>query len=500
LELGLLTHIDVGGTPPVAGEVLDATIFYNNTSTEPFRFPALAGGTTDDDGNRGFPIRNPWAQSETAVSGHLTEELQLINASTGTVRAVTTPPYVSTGSLDATGTIITNSGAWPAPVPKIWDLVEIRNGANGPSTFRRITATDSTTVTVGTAFAVPSVSGFTFSVTVSNSVVAPSTATTGSTSTLVIDSGEDFIAAGVLPGYTVVMTSGPNAGSRRQVLSVDSATQLQVTPAFPSTVLSQTYRIDNPLETFGGAADSIMDAGLKAALDGEVDVLDTGPSPIIGSIDAFFNTVFLDVATGSNGVSSTSTFTSSGQTFLDDGVSTTDFLFIRSGANAGVYGIASVGSQTSLTIVGNFPTNTTGITYRIVSSIGLSKGPLNDVLLTALHAETFLATTQAFQSIVETQVSVAGDAGAYATRLLITDLNSRESAVNARVAQVPTDLVGVESELSAGDRLYDKRYVWIDARINLQEGILVSKERAAQNRIDAQAEVLKQLTRLLSVR
>ncbi len=501
LELGLLTYIDVGGTPPAAGEVLDATVSYNNTTTSPYRFPALDGGTTDDDGNRGFPILNPWTQSETAASGYLTDELRLINASTGVIRAVTTPPYVSTGSLDGTGTIVTNlAGAWPSPIPEIWDLIEIRTGPNGPSTFRRITAVGGSTVTVDTAFPVPSDTGFTFSVTVSTTLVPSSTTTTGSTSSIVIDTGADFVTAGVCPGHTVVLLSGPSTGSRRQVLTVTSATQLTVSPAFPSTTLSQTYRIDNPLQTFGGTASSLMEAGLKADLAGEVAALSTGTMPVIGAIDNFFNTAFLDVATGSNGVTSTSTFTSAGSTFQTNGVSTSHLLFIRSGSQAGVYAIASVPSQTSITIVGTFPSNVSGVTYRIVSTIGLSKDPLNDVLDAALNAETFLTSTQAFQSIVATQVSVAGDANAYAIRLRTSDLNSRETSVNSRISQVSTDLVGVEAELSAGDRLYDKRYVWIDARINLENGILVAKERAEQSRIDAQAEVLKQLTRLLSVR
>jgi hypothetical protein len=68
------------------------------------------------------------------------------------------------------------------------------------------------------------------------------------------------------------------------------------------------------------------------------------------------------------------------------------------------------------------------------------------------------------------------------------------------LTQIDTNVTNVEGELSSGDRLYDKRYVWIDARINLEKGVLVEKERAVANRIKAQADVLKQLTKLLSVR
>lgn len=57
----------------------------------------------------------------------------------------------------------------------------------------------------------------------------------------------------------------------------------------------------------------------------------------------------------------------------------------------------------------------------------------------------------------------------------------------------------IQNVLASTDRLYDKRFTWIDARINLQTGILVGETRAIQARIQAQADVLKQLTKLLAV-
>jgi hypothetical protein len=507
LERGLLLYIEPSGsllawagltqtpTPPSAGESLDVVLQANNTLTEPFRFPALDGGTTDDDGNRGFPILNPWAQSEAAASGFLTDELRIINSSTGTLRAATTAPYVSTGSLDGTGTVITNlAGVWPSPAPKLYDLVEIRTGPNGPSTFRSIIGFTANTITVATAFSFPSVSGFTFSVTVGTPLIN-SVATSGSTSSVINDTFVDYLAAGVLPGHTVIMDSGASTGSRRQVLSVNSATQIVVTPAFPTTALGENYHIDNALETFGGATNDLVTTELIPDLAGETGLL----SSIVATIDDFFNTAFTDVATGSDGVTLSSSFTSTSATFITDGVNTSHMVFVRSGVEAGFYGVASVNSQTQLDIAGNFPSNTSGISYRIISSIGLTKDPLNGVLSSALSAETFSTDTQAFLALLTTTVAVDGDASAYAIRLLTSDLDTREAGVSTRITQIPNDVTAIESELSAGDRLYDKRYVWIDARINLEDGILPKKDRAVQNRIKAQKNVLKQLTKLLSV-
>jgi len=501
---GLLTYIEPAGSilawagltqtpsPPVAGEVLDVNVQFNNPNTAPDRFPALDGSTTDDDGNRQFPILTPSVTSEDSPAGYLTVEQGIIATGTGTLRLATSAPFIGTGNLDGTATVITNTGgAWSSPIPKIHDLVAIRSGLNASASFRRITAVGGSTITVNSAYSSVD-SGFSFAVT-TNTSLQTGTAGVGSTTSAIVDVSANYTAAGVLPGHTVIMTSGADLGLRRQVTAVVSATSIQFT-SFPSTTLGATYRIDNPLQTFGSASSSVW-FQLVSALAGEVSVL-SGHS---AAIDAFFNSAFIDEATGTNGQATTSTFTSVGQTFLTNGINTSHLVFIRNGADAGFYKIQSVNSETSLTIEGTFPSNLTGITYRIVSSIGLTADPLNGVLDAALSSDTFGTTTATFFLLVDTLVPVVGDAGAFAVRLVTNDLDARVTAVAGRVTQIGTDVTGVESELSAGDRLYDKRYVWIDTRINLEKGILVMKDRAVANRIKAQQDVLNQLTKLLSV-
>lgn len=507
LEKGLLTYLDpsdpawalLSPSAPAAGEALDMIVTMNNSLTAPDRFPALDGSTTDDDGDRGFPVLTPSLASEAANVGYIQEDLRLINASTGVIPTVTTPSFVGTGNLNVTGTVITNTGgAWPSPVPQLYDLIDIRTGPNSPSTYRIVISVGASTLTVNSAFPVPGDTGFTFTVTSCTDLVS-GTATIAP-STNLHDASASFDTAGVIPGHTVVITTGIMAGLRRQVVAVVSPTDLTI-EALPNTG-AFGYRVVNSLATFGKVLGSIPVDYWVPTLNGLYGVLSSNSSPLaeIPSIDAFFNTVFTNVATGSNGVSNTSTFSAAGQTFLTSHVTTAQILFVRSGLVAGVYKIQSVDTETSITIEGTFPANTTGITFRIVSAIGLTAEGLDGVLTALLEAEAFASPLPNLISKVTTAIAVSGDAGAYATRLLGSDLTTHESQLNARLPQVSSAITNLTGELSSGDRLYDKRYTWIDSRINLMNGILPMRELAVANRIKAQQDVLNQLTKLLSVR
>jgi len=487
-------------SPPnsAGGEVLDVTATIVNTLTAPDRFPALDGSTQDDDHNRQFPILTPSVTSEAGDTGLLTLEDSIIQASTGTIRINTTPPFVGTGSLDVSKTVITNTGgAWPSPIPKAFDLVEIRTGLNAPSSFHQITAVGGSTITVTPPFASVD-TGFTFTVTVSADLIV-STCTVTSLNTLT-DNTVDFIAANIVPGQTVAFTSGPLVGLRRQVVAV---TQHVLTIATTPTNGSGNYRLTNSLETFGGV-NSIRDAQLVPALQGQLLALSTGTNPVgeVPALEAFFSTALTTITGDIDGVTSTSTFTSVGATFVTLGITTANLLFIRSGTAAGVYKISQILSETSLLIEGTFPVNTTGITYQVVSTVGLTAEPLQEILTILLETETDLASLTPFLAIVATPISVVPDTNAFAVRTLTSDLDARATIVADRFAAITNStgyVASLEAELSSGDRLYDKRYVWIDARINLTNGILVKRDLAKASRIKAQADVLNQLTKLLSV-
>lgn len=503
---GLLTYLDttdpvwslLNPSSPNTGEVLDTSVTLNNALTAPDRFPALDGHTTDDDGNRGFPILTPSIASEVSAVGYLPEELRVINATTGTLPAIIVPPLVRTGSLDGTGTIITNiTGLWPSPVPRLYDLVDIRTGPNAPSDYRIIISVGASTITVNAPFAFPNDPSFTFTVAVSTSPA--SGVATIAPNTHLQDPTANFLAMGVQAGHTVIITTGVLTGLRRQVVAILSPTELTI-EALPNTG-SFGYRISNSLATYGRVPESITERDWVPALIGLANILSLASTPLaeVPSFEAFFNTVFSDVAVGSNGLSAASTFSSVGQTFLSS-VSTSDFLFIPSGALAGVYRLQSVDTDESLTIVGSFPISATDIEFRVVSTLGLSAESLSELLNVLHETEVFLASSLAALSLLTSAVPVSGDAGAHATRLLGTSLIAREGAIISRISQASSAIDVLTNELAYGDKLYDKRYVWIDSRINLTGGILTKRERAVLNRHKAQQEVLAQLTKLLSVK
>lgn len=522
LKDGQLTHIEPfppldGSVPlippelqvqnPAAGEVLDLTAQLQATDTAPDRFPALDGLTTDDDGDRGLPLVNPSLDSEApnlsgTYLGYLGSEKTIIQSVSGTLRLATTASYVDTGSLNPAGTIITASLVFPASV-KVYDLVRILTGVNALSSYHRITAVAGNTITVTPAFTTDA--GFTFTVTASSSLVT-STAGGTSTTTTLNDALGNFIVNGVKPGHTVVLTTGPSAGERRQVLTVTSGTSLTVTPAFSTTLASQSYRIDNALGTFGGTGS--IQAQLVSELTGELGVLDTNipPKPYSErqAIENFYDTVFNDVLTSVNGQTVIATPTLTDLTVDFTGVTAEDFVYIRSGSDAGIYKVQTVTSTTTLDVETPFPATAAGVSYRIVKATGATKETLQALFPILQATDLFIFVTAIFDLLVSTPVTVAPDASAFARGWLSSDLDTREGLVAARITDLdvgvsPTGSVGtIQSILSSGDRFYDQRYTWIDARINRESGILAKRDRAIANRIKAQQDILKSLTKLLT--
>jgi hypothetical protein len=109
----------------------------------------------------------------------------------------------------------------------------------------------------------------------------------------------------------------------------------------------------------------------------------------------------------------------------------------------------------------------------------------------------------AWRLLVATAVPVVGDAGAFAQRLRLVNCTARQIDIADRLSLVGPgagDLGTLESVLKSGDTYYEKRATWIDARINLEKGILPKKDRAVENRAKAQTETLKQLMKLVTLR
>jgi hypothetical protein len=509
LERGQLTFIDAyppfdGSVPlipdelcvqePSVNEMLQAKVSFISKRTEPFKFPALFGQSLNDDGDQAVPYINPSQYQESALTG---EEATFI-APSGTLLSNTTGEFTGLGSLDVTRTVITlTSGSFPAPTPQVWDLVYIIDGLNGGLTFRRISAVTPNSVTVDVAF--PSVdSNFQFMVTVASNVA------TGVASSVSTTSVQQLFATfpNVKKGHTIIFTSGVNAGVRRQVTAVSGDT-ITFSPSVSGNLVGVTFRVSNPLATYSETAD------LVSVLDDELEVLLTNPTSSVMALNAFFNAVFTDVVLATSGTVSGTTLSSLTSDFIVSGVVTGHFVYIESGANSGVYPISQVTDANTLEVDPMTPFPGSGaVTFRVCSVYGVTQKTLLDLSKVRSDILSFTDSTSAFRTLVATAVAVStpaspsGDFDYFARGYLAGDLLTRHGVVVARQTAL-TDPTGpiatIEKVLTAGDRLYDKRFTWIDARINLEKGLLTKQTQAIDSRLKAQAETVKQLIKLLAV-
>jgi hypothetical protein len=499
---GTLPGLEV--VEPNKGDFLQMDVTFSQTSTEPDKIPALFGGAMDDDGDTSIPIpRQP---------GELEELKKALTAITE-IPGETTAPFVGTGNLDVTKRIITNApGGVPtnfsSPVPRIGDLVRITSGANGITDWYIISTVTANSITVASTTGFTSVdTQFSFSVTTGTALVTSITDVSSSGSTLV-DLTQNFTS--LKPGYTVVF---PSQLARRQIVSIVNGVSLVLDhPVIP--IAGQSYRIDETLNTYGRIG------SLAGSVNTLMDVLVTNDSPLVTSellaLEKFFDLVLTDIQTPASQagtvIGSTLTSGSSFSSILDTDVDNLPdfpaFIFIRNGTNKGFYAITAV-NGTQVTVETPFPTSDP-VTYRLVKSFGASKQTLIGLFNLLTHVDTMTVAVTDIQSGTG-PVSVRGASGvdsniyangvtlALLTSWEITLTNRKTELVGANPAEDGGDRKDLENILESSEKLYDKRFVWIDARINQEKGILFKQSRAVERRIKAQADTLKQLIKLLAV-
>jgi hypothetical protein len=493
---------------PNAGEFLEMdSVGILQVAKTPYKFPALYGGTGSDCNDQSIPILSPAPTQEVSA---LTLEATAI----ASVLSDTTTPTTLVGvTVGVTGTVLTYTGVFPAPLPQVFDLVEFITGPNAGSGFRRITAVGPTTVTVDSAFPNPSSVGNAVITATTN--LATGTATFPSATTL----DDPGLSVAIQVGHTVVLTTGANAGVRRQVVARLSPTQLQLDHPVPFLVATN-YRVSNHLCTYSNWS------AVSGATLTEVNVLtvndhDITPSVVDAvsiAIDRFFEGhplppttygVLTDLLTPTlnPGNVAGSTLTDLSQDFIAAGVNASHFVYVETGADAGFYQVDSVVSPTQLTITTPFPV-VGPVTYRIVQTLGVGLLALQDLFQIRADAQSFSSDTQSFLGIITATTNVFVPPGVidpfiYANPLSSTTLPVRAAAVAARTAVVtsPTasPVVKVEAIVKTRDKLYDKRYAWIDARTNLETGSLYVIQRAVANRIAATTKLYNDLLKILSV-
>lgn len=497
LNDGLIAYVETGSflpftaPPPIpnGGDYWDVAVGASWQDTAPFRFPALDGLTTDDDGLiQTSPLLNPLADSEIAGGsgvGQLSNEPGAISD----ILSATSTPTPLVGSLNAPGTTLTLDSGTFSVTPRAGDLVKIVSGVNAGSTWVRVTGGTATTATLEPFYATDS--AFTFYITNSPDVTNGTGATVSVSGSTFTDTAANFTGDGVLPGMTIVVETGANALERRNVLAVSSSTSILMSAPFSTSVTSTfSYRIDNYLSTFGETPDSFMEIWL-GYLGSLEDVYDDE----VAGLEGYIDTVGTDVVNSATGSTSGATLTDGSEDFSD--VSTLDILFVRTGPNFGFYEITDVPTPTTLEVSPAFPSAVGGMSYRVLNVTATSAGGLANVQEALGNADAALANRDSTEAAYSVE-TVNGDAGAFVHSLLESDLATRSAQASARETQVTTDIENISAVMASIDRLYDTRYVWIDGRINLENGILVKQERAVEQREENLEKLIKNLTKLLT--
>jgi hypothetical protein len=395
--------------------------------------------------------------------------------------------------------LILQVGLFPTPYPQPGDLLRILDGINGPSSFYRIILVTPNSVTIEWPLSNPSVSGFQFLVTSGNNIINGSF--TVMNGTVLTDPSGQFVTSGVKPGYTVVLTNILHLNSRyqrRQVVSVTSETQIVVDYPFVGYVLPETYRIYCPLNTFSDISSLVLYSSTL------LQVLRSNPNSEIASSLVFFDNVFTYKFTSPiSGTFSGNVLTAPGVDFEEHDVRAGDYVYVSyTQNNAGIYLITEIVSASVLKVkdvpvAGN-------VTCQIASAFSTSETSLKDVFSIGSNSNTFSNSVSSWYSLISTSISVVGSSGIpdptyFARGFLPVDISSWYNSVVDRQGYIPEVITKLETILASSDKLYDKRYAWIDARINLEKGILVQQQRAAANRIKAQNDILNQLIKLLAV-
>ena len=473
-----------------------------NILLAPYRFPALDGKPVTDCGDQAVPLISPSPIREMA---YLPMELDAITA----ILSATLPTAtISGGSLDFLTRKTITVASIPAPSLQQYDLVRITTGPNASAGWRRITSFTPTTIVVDTDFPVYDIGPFDFITTAGANVLAPALFTVISVSPMVIQVLGD-VSATVKPEQTAVITNGSAAGTRRQITEVvvgaGPVTQLTLDAAF-TVGTSNTFRVSKHLSTYGPLTDlATKSSGLLGVISTN-DISPTTVSSEIKAIDRFFDGnpaqdttgIFTDILTPPL-ATHPGTVSSNVLTRLDlvdlSVANTAHYVFIRSGSNMGIYSVAS-STTTTINIADTFPV-AGAVSYRVVSVFGFSKPGLSDVMCVLKLDELFIDSEAIFQALASTLVPVQttpADPAAFATAMTTDALNAQVLTLTDRQTKLTTttgaSLPGTVSALMVSkEKLYDKRFVWIDARINRKSGQVALQLAAI---LDRQTKAIEQ--------
>lgn len=494
--------------PPGPGEVLQMDyVGVSNLATAAFKFPALVGEIGSDCNDQGIPILSPIQAQEILANQAETAVDAAVNGST------TSPTTLSGMTLDGTGTVLTYTGPFPIPLPQVYDLVQFTTGPNAGTGYRRISVVGPTSVTVDSAFPSPGVGGDAV-ITATNNVGPVSAATFPLANVL----DDPALSPLIKVGFTVILTTGANAGVRRQVTAILSPTQLQLNSGVPFLVPT-SYRVSDHLNTFSNTLPIYPSVFTQQSvlLTNDHDVMPAVADSVVLAITRFFegdafppgtDGVLSDLLTPASnpGTVAAAILTDAGQDFVTAGVNATHFVYIEVGGNAQFYAIQSVDSPTQITVTTPFPV--AGIvSYRVVKAFGVGAQAIQDLFTIRADAQAWVQGCNAWTALLATSTSVYVPPGIvdpliYANPWTALTFFQRLAALAVRLAAItgPTGPIPlVTAIVKTRDKLYDKRYAWIDARTNVQTGSLYVIQRAVADRATATAKLYNDLLKILSV-
>lgn len=450
---GQLNNITVGPPfiPALGGsqlqvwgnELVDALVNFLNKDTAAKRIPVLDGGILNDDGL----VPAPRLMYENEVS-LLSDEASVIGG-VGSAQSAVGIAKVSAGGLDVTSSTL--------PVA-VGDLVTFTSGPNSGQ-VRAVTAVvDSSHFQVVVPLFVDAVGGDIASL----SLLVASTIS-------------------VSPGVRVTFLSGPNAGN---VFLVVSST--------PSTFrVSELIAVD-PGSNFEVSVSGLfltdvvaLEVGVLGANDATAPV----PPALIGTVTSEASTAIAiiqycgPVIASGTGTASGVVLTDPGASFILAKVVAGSLVFVPSGSNFGLYRVLSV-TSTSLTVDATspfvaFPGSGTTL-YEVIQPESFLR-PAQWGVMSQYVRETFAF----FEATLAWQASLS-PAGAPA----------RLAAIASRQSQLAAYLVAFKKVL-VDDKLYDVRYLWINQRVDRQDGNLVKESQADARRVSNLTKMLADQQKLL---
>jgi len=460
IQTDLLTLQDTGKNFPVAGVIVGDKLIVNSTSgyynNGTYWIQTVATTTVS--------VR-AFSTSETGVSFDIKRGTSTTGRASG-----------DTGYFDTTTVFIDPNATWETDELVKGDTLVIPEGKNRGNW--RINSIDSETqMTLQDA------------VRVAEDGTGGSLTDTGANDRLDV-SGTVFQSSDVGRKITITGTSNGNDGTYT-ILSFIDSNSITISGSFPGTLpdtgnwaLCVDYKVDDVRRE----SQYIADWRTKL-LEEQSELQDV---TFQGILDDLFDTLYDTSAfvSGTSGaVTGAQTFQDTSKDFEVLGVVKGDILEISSGVNAGMWWVEEVSGDTiTIPSTDAFPSTDTGLSYDVwqgntrfsedmrrtlMDFLNLINGALNDITATLPYS----------------QIDTNPDYGDPTD----TFLGNRQDDVQdfrTELAEFPERF---ETALQYIDKLYDKRFSWIDYRVNLEQGTLPTKERLLNEKEKNERDLIKKL-------